>query len=58
MISRRRVVALGVLLCLAIPVAGVAFYWLLTFPDISALATINPRTTSLMQTRMMEHGGI
>lgn len=58
MISRRSAVALGVLLCLSIPVAGVAFYWLLAFPDVAALATINPRTTALMQTRMTEHGGV
>ena len=55
-ISRRSAIVLGVFLCLATPAAGVAFYWLLTFPDVGALAKINPRTTSLMQTRMIEHG--
>ena len=57
-ISRRSAVGLAVLLCLAVPVAGVAFYWLLTFPDVGALARINPRTTSLMRARMIERGGI
>jgi monofunctional glycosyltransferase len=58
LISRRSAVALAVLLCIMIPVAGVGLYWLLTFPDVRALAHINPRITSLMQARMLEHGGI
>lgn len=35
-----------------------AFYWLLTLPDVRALAKINPRTTALMQARRIEHGGV
>lgn len=35
--------------------AGVAFYWIQTLPDVSTLARTNPTTTALIQTWKHEH---
>jgi monofunctional biosynthetic peptidoglycan transglycosylase len=38
-----------------LPLAGVAFYGMMTMPDVSALARTNPPTTALIQTWKHEH---
>lgn len=43
------------MVAIALPLAGIAFYWMKTMPDVSALARTNPTTTALMQTWKHEH---
>lgn len=45
---------LGLLLLLVLPVAGIALYWLATFPDVERLAKSNPSSTALMEARATE----
>lgn len=55
--TRRRIllrIALGLVLLIALPPAGVALYWWLTFPDVKGLATVNPATTALIEARLAE----
>ena len=52
-----RVVARGLLwmaLLLGLPLGALAFYWLLTFPDVARLAKANPLSTALMEARKAE----
>lgn len=44
----------GLTLLVGLPAGGVALYWLATIPDVSGLATTNPSSTALMETRMAE----
>lgn len=57
--TRRRTVArllLWVILLVGIPLSLLAFTWLLTLPDVTALATSNPGQTALMEHRQeMSH---
>ena len=46
---------LALIVVIGIPLAGVAFYWMGTMPDVSALARTNPTTTALIQTWKDEH---
>jgi monofunctional biosynthetic peptidoglycan transglycosylase len=46
--------ALGLVLLLVLPPAGVALYWWLTFPDVKRLAATNPPTTALIEARLEE----
>jgi len=39
---------------LGVPLAGIAFYWMVTFPDVGRLARNNPSSTALMEARMAE----
>ncbi|MEC4669182.1 MAG: monofunctional biosynthetic peptidoglycan transglycosylase [Nitrospiraceae bacterium] len=39
---------------LGVPLAGTAFYWMVTFPDVGRLARNNPSSTALMEARMAE----
>jgi monofunctional biosynthetic peptidoglycan transglycosylase len=48
---RRSRFALVLVICLAIPVGGLALLWLITLPNVSALRTSNPTTTALMDAR-------
>jgi len=48
-------VLLMVIVVIGIPIAGVALYWTVTIPDVSALARTNPTTTALIQTWKHEH---
>ena len=41
--------ALGLVLLLVLPPAGLALYWWATFPDVQSLATTNPPTTALIE---------
>ena len=53
--TRRRTIArglLGLMVLVGLPVGGLAFYWLATFPDVARLAEANPSTTALMEARM------
>jgi monofunctional biosynthetic peptidoglycan transglycosylase len=43
-----------VILLMAAPPGLLAFYWLLTFPDVAGLARNNPTSTALMKARMTE----
>ena len=55
--TRRRILfraALGLVLLLVLPPAGLALYWWLTFPDVKSLATANPETTALIEARLAE----
>ena len=55
----RRTVArvlLGLMLLVGLPLGGLAFYWLVTFPDIARLAKSNPASTALMEARTMAAG--
>jgi monofunctional glycosyltransferase len=45
---------LVVLVCMALPAAGLALIWLLTLPDVSALRNVNPTTTALMEARQAQ----
>ena len=47
-------IVLGSVLLLALPPAGLALYWWLTFPDVKSLATVNPATTALIEARLAE----
>lgn len=47
-------IVLGSVLLLALPPAGLALYWWLTFPDVKGLATVNPATTALIDARLAE----
>jgi monofunctional biosynthetic peptidoglycan transglycosylase len=40
---------LGLIIVIGLPLAGIAFYWMWTLPDVSVLAHTNPTTTALMQ---------
>jgi monofunctional biosynthetic peptidoglycan transglycosylase len=51
--ARRRLL-LAVVLFVVVPFCGLAWYWLLTFPDVADLARHNPGTTALMQARVAE----
>jgi len=42
------------LLCIAVPAGALGLLWLITFPDVSALRTINPTTTALIEARQTE----
>jgi monofunctional biosynthetic peptidoglycan transglycosylase len=42
---------LWLMLLLGVPLAGLALYWLATFPDVAPLATSNPTSTALMEAR-------
>lgn len=42
------------LLLLIVSVGALGFYWLLTFPDVAALKTINPPGTALMEARQQQ----
>jgi monofunctional glycosyltransferase len=46
---------LVLIVVIGIPLAGVALYWMVTIPDVSALARTNPATTALIQTWKDEH---
>lgn len=55
--NRRRIllrIALGLLLLIVLPPAGLALYWWLTFPDVPSLAAANPTTTALIEARRAE----
>ncbi|MCH6558211.1 MAG: monofunctional biosynthetic peptidoglycan transglycosylase [Nitrospirae bacterium] len=39
---------------LGVPLAGIAFYWLVTLPDVARLTSSNPSSTPLMEARMAE----
>lgn len=43
-----------VLVLIAVPLLGLAWYWLATFPDVPVLATKNPVETALMSARTAE----
>jgi monofunctional glycosyltransferase len=47
-------IALGLLVLIVLPPAGLAVYWWLTFPDVKRLATANPETTALIEARLAE----
>ena len=47
-------IALGLAFLLALPPAGLALYLWLTFPDVKGLATVNPKTTALIEARLAE----
>jgi monofunctional biosynthetic peptidoglycan transglycosylase len=52
----RRTVArvlLGLMLLAGLPLGVLAFYWLVTFPDVARLAKTNPPTTALMDARLV-----
>jgi monofunctional biosynthetic peptidoglycan transglycosylase len=55
-IRRRRAarLLLGLVLVFGLPLSGLAFYWLATFPDIARLAGSNPASTALMEARRAE----
>lgn len=42
------------LLLLFVAAAALGFYWLLTFPDVAALKTVNPTGTALMEARQQQ----
>jgi monofunctional glycosyltransferase len=44
----------AVVLFVVVPFCGLAWYWLLTFPDVADLARRNPATTALIQARAAE----
>jgi monofunctional biosynthetic peptidoglycan transglycosylase len=46
--------ALGLVLLLVLPPAGLALYWWLTFPDVKRLAATNPATTALIEAHLDE----
>jgi monofunctional biosynthetic peptidoglycan transglycosylase len=46
--------ALGLVLLLVLPPAGLALYWWLTFPDVKGLAATNPPTTALIEAHLDE----
>jgi monofunctional biosynthetic peptidoglycan transglycosylase len=48
-------IILVLIVAIGIPLAGVAFYWMWTIPDVAALARTNPTTTALIQTWKDEH---
>jgi monofunctional glycosyltransferase len=54
--TKRRSSRLWLILCalVAIPCAALALLWLLTLPDVSALRSVNPTTTALMEARQIE----
>jgi monofunctional glycosyltransferase len=52
--SRPPRLLLTALLFVGVSLGGLAFYWLMAFPDVSVLAGTNPSTTALMQARMRE----
>jgi monofunctional biosynthetic peptidoglycan transglycosylase len=54
--SRRTLVRLaaGLLLLGGLFLAGIALYWLVTFPDVAGLAKTNPSSTALIESRMAE----
>ena len=39
------------LVCLALPAAALGLLWLITFPDVAALRTTNPATTTFFRLR-------
>ncbi len=45
---------LVLIVVLGVPLAGIAFYWMVTFPDVGRLARNNPSSTALMEARMAE----
>ncbi len=47
-------VIFGLIFLAGLSTAGLALYWLVTFPDVSRLATNNPPSTALMQARLSE----
>jgi monofunctional biosynthetic peptidoglycan transglycosylase len=47
-------IAFGLVFLAGLAIAGLAFYWLITFPDVSRLATNNPPSTALIQARLRE----
>src|SRR5579883_2512905 len=50
-------VAVGSMLLLGLTLTGfasLAFYWLATLPDVAVLATTNPASTALIETRTRE----
>lgn len=47
-------IVLGSVLLLVLPPAGLALYWWLMFPDVKSLATVNPETTALIESRLAE----
>jgi len=47
-------IALGSVLLLVLPPAGLALYGWLTFPDVKSLARVNPATTALIEARLAE----
>ncbi len=48
--------ALAFGLLVALPPAGLALYWWLTFPDVRSLAKTNPGTTALIEARLADAG--
>jgi len=40
---------------IGLPLAGIAFYWMITMPDVSALIRNNPPSTALIQAWRQEH---
>lgn len=48
-------IVLVLIIAIGFPLAGIAFYWMGTMPDVSALARTNPTTTALIQTWKYEH---
>lgn len=46
---------LVLIMAIGVPLAGLAFYWIETLPDVSALARTNPTTTALIQTWKQRH---
>ncbi len=51
--GRAHPIVLGTVLVL-LPVTLLCFYWLLTFPDVASLKTVNPTTTALMDVRQAQ----
>jgi monofunctional glycosyltransferase len=51
---RRSRVLIIVLIGLGLPLAGLAYVWLFTMPDVSSLRTTNPTTTALIESRQAQ----
>jgi len=48
-------IILIVMAVIGLPLAGIAFYWMITMPDVSALIRNNPPSTALIQAWRQEH---